>query len=605
MELILELLLILAAARMGGELAQRFGQPAVLGELGAGILLGPPILGWIEFHESLKILADLGIFFLMFLVGLKTNPMELKGLFKITLLTGLAGSIFPLGFGYLAALHYNYTVMQSLFVGIALSMTAIAVKSRILMDLGALKSRIGRIIVGTAIVDNLISLVLFAIIVNIATLGTLPSSFQIVEIIIKVVLFFSLALVLGYYLLPRMGPLMKKFRGTAIFFTFFILFAFMLAELAELLGIHFTIGAFIAGLFISEGVSGTKIFHKVESAFSSITMGFLAPIFFVWIAFPIDLSVLYTSFSLTMSLLIVAIISKLMGTSLGAYLGGCSKSESLVVGLGMNGRGAVELIIAEVGRQMGVLDNELFTILIFISFASSVFTSFGLKAGFSWFMKKTEKKKSTEELIQDYLKDCLVVSTSAKEFFTDVMGGKFENISVRAESVFSLKRKSDEKVRSLLKTPSSLVYEGGGPLRGIVHLKRAVDNLEVLSEELSMLEVVPPAPIRDCLEELCENSMKSFGAACSAFELFYNEPVKLNQILDEVGDLENRTDELYKILVSRLHKVKITRITFHILNELSESLEAIADCSENVVESLLISSEILIEKEDIDRFEIY
>jgi uncharacterized protein Yka (UPF0111/DUF47 family) len=99
--------------------------------------------------------------------------------------------------------------------------------------------------------------------------------------------------------------------------------------------------------------------------------------------------------------------------------------------------------------------------------------------------------------------------------------------------------------------------------------------------------------------------MKSFEAACSAFELFYNEPVKLNPILNEVGDLENRTDELYKILVSRLHKVKITRITFHILNELSESLEAIADCSENVVESLLISSEILIEKEDIDRFEIY
>lgn len=605
MDIIVELLLILAAARLGGEVAQRLGQPAVLGELGAGILLGPPILGIIKFKESINILADLGIFFLMFLVGLKTHPKELKGLFKITLFTGLAGTLFPLGMGYVTAMYFGFTVIESLFVGIALSMTAIAVKSRILMDLGALKSKIGKVIVGTAIIDNLISLILFAVIINIATLGSLPSGVEIVQIFTKVILFFSIALILGKYALPLMSPLMKKFKGTTTFFTFFIVFAFLLAGIAEHFGIHFTIGAFVGGLFISEGISGSKIYAKVENSFSSLTMGFLAPIFFVWIAFPLDLSVLYNSFDLTFGLLVVAIISKLIGTSLGAFLGGCTKSESLVVGLGMNGRGAVELIIAEVGRQMGVLDKELFTILIFISFTSSIFTSFGLKYGFTWLMKKTEKKKTTEELIQEYLNECLAVSRKTKNLFDNVMAGDFENINEKAENVLSLKKTTDEKVKALIRSSSSRICEDGGPLRGIVHLKRGVDSFYVFTEELSLLNVVPAKAIKDPLNKLCDNGIKSFETACSAFEMFYKEPETLNDVLDEVGSLEFKTDELYMDIISKIHKETLPQITFHILHELTETLEAIADSSENVVESLLISSEIMIEKCEIDRFEIF
>jgi Kef-type K+ transport system membrane component KefB len=162
---LIELLILIAAARVAGEIAQRLKQPSIIGELLAGLVLGPPILGILSQHSGLQILADLGMFFLMFVIGMQSSLDNIIKVLKPAILTGFFGTISPLILGYYACLLIGLPAKVALFIGIAFSMTAVAVLTKTLMDIGIEKSKIGQIIIGTSIFDNIFSLILFAILI--------------------------------------------------------------------------------------------------------------------------------------------------------------------------------------------------------------------------------------------------------------------------------------------------------------------------------------------------------------------------------------------------------------------------------------------------------
>ena len=201
-DLIINLLLILTFAWFLGFLFSRIGLPMILGELLAGVILGPPLLGLITPSPGLELLGELGIFFVMFLAGMELDPKELLEHKWPSLAVGLGGFVVPFILGYFTTLLFGSTQYQALFVGMGLSITAIAVQAVILHSMRINKSEIGHIIIGAAIIDNILGLIALATLLGIAKTGSIQSG-EILIILIKVVAFFGITIIIGHFIMPN------------------------------------------------------------------------------------------------------------------------------------------------------------------------------------------------------------------------------------------------------------------------------------------------------------------------------------------------------------------------------------------------------------------
>jgi Kef-type K+ transport system membrane component KefB len=344
-ELIVSLLLILTVAWALGILFARFGLPAMLGELSAGLILGPPLLGIVTPSPSIEMLAELGIFFVMFYTGMELDPKELVEHIWPSMGVALGGFILPFILGYIAARAFGGTVYQSLFVGMGVSITAIAVQAVILYSLRINQTEIGHIIIGAAIADDILSLVTLSILLGLAKTGTIQ--FMAVSIVVlKVVAFFGFTILIGHFVMPKITRRVTDEGGKA--FTFAMTSALVMAYLAELAGLHLIIGAFLAGQFVRKEVVDEKIFEIIGDRFTGISYGFLLPIFFASLSFHLHLSWEPAFIAFVTVLTFVAVIGKLVGCGLGAASFRYNFWESTIIGFGMNGRGAVELVVASV-----------------------------------------------------------------------------------------------------------------------------------------------------------------------------------------------------------------------------------------------------------------
>jgi Kef-type K+ transport system membrane component KefB len=244
-----------------------------------------------------------------------------------------------------------------------LSITAIAVSARVLHNLKLTDHRVFPVIIGASIIDDVLALSFFTAIVDI---GTNDSSINWVEFgftMSKVVAFFVLAIGIGIFIYPKIG---KHFSSrSSKGFTFALIMALMFGVLAEVAGLHIIIGAYMAGLFVREGVVSQELFSKISDRFVAINYGFLGPIFFVSLSFHVTFEIFNTHLILTLVLLFVAISSKLIGAGGGALLSGMTIKEATVIGLAMNGRGAAELIIASIGLQLGLISDEFVSFPIY------------------------------------------------------------------------------------------------------------------------------------------------------------------------------------------------------------------------------------------------
>lgn len=367
----INLLNVMVIIWSAGVLFRKLRQPPVLGELLAGIIFGPSCLGIVHPDETLKVLAELGVFFLMFYAGLHTRPEHLRRVGRQSVLVGLYGFFLPFAAGYsVSAYLFGLSQMQSLFVALGLSITAIAVNVRILHDMSLQNCRVAPVICGAAVIDDVLSLAVLSSIISLAAGGGVFSPLVLLFSLAKVLAFFGLTILIGKKLLSHMSELFSSREAKG--FTFALIVALVYGILAELAGLHIIIGAYMAGLFVRDSIRNEALFQKIDDRFVAITYGFLGPIFFVSLSFHMNFSIFAESPGVLGAFLAVAIFSKFVGAALGALQGRMNLTESAVVGLAMNGRGAVELIIASIGIELGIITDSLFSILVVMAFITTL-----------------------------------------------------------------------------------------------------------------------------------------------------------------------------------------------------------------------------------------
>ena len=401
MEIFYVLLILLVVTRAFGEIAVRLGQPALVGELLAGIALGAairfspssfPVMHAVPENEVFTAITDLGIFFLMLMTGLEMHPKEVAEKSKGAMLIALGGLIIPLlaGFslGWLFLPQSNVRLAQVLFIGTALAITAVPVAAKVLMDLGKLRSTAGKMIVSAAIVDDILGLLLLAVLTAMIRTGEMPDISGLLWLAGQILLFMVIVTAIGLYILPRLERVFHHSMSEEFEFSILLVVAFGFALLAETLQMHFILGAFAAGLFFTKRTMDTDVFEGVQSRISGITTGFLAPVFFASIGLHLDVAA-FTSIPLFLAVLIVsAVLCKLIGAGLPAYWIGLSGKDSLIVGIGMSGRGAVELIIADIALRAGLFSHpdptpaivaNLFSAIVIMAVVTTLMTPIGLR----------------------------------------------------------------------------------------------------------------------------------------------------------------------------------------------------------------------------------
>lgn len=375
--LMFQLLAILALAWALGYLFERLGLPMMMGHLLAAFVLGPPLIGFVQPSDALNLLGELGILLVMFHTGLELEPDQLKKNLWPAVLVACGGFFVTFGLGFTVTRAFGGTLMQGLFVGMGASVTAIAVQAVVLTEMGINRTGVGHLIIGAAIVDDIIALVALSILLALAKSGQV-AVWPILLVALKVLGFFVLAFVLGRWLLAWLEKYVDDLEGHA--FTFGVLVTLAYAALAEQAGLHMMIGAFMAGQFVRREYMDPKVYDKLMDRFYAISFGFFVPLFFVTISFHLKLHLEASFVFFVLGLILAALVGKVLGAGLGARASGRSWAESLVTGFGMNGRGAVDLVYATVAINLSrflaetnpgqppVMTQAQFSALIMMSF---------------------------------------------------------------------------------------------------------------------------------------------------------------------------------------------------------------------------------------------
>jgi Kef-type K+ transport system membrane component KefB len=403
LNVLLIVLILLVVTRTFGEVAERAQMPALVGELVAGILLGfvlqyfqhlTPSIWFAANSDIFNGLAELGMFFLMLLVGVRMEPLDFARSSRSAVLIAVGGIVLPLGAGFalgdLVLPESDYKNAQSLFIGVALAITAVPVTVRIFMDLGGLKSPVGKAVVAAALWDDVLGLFMMALLLA-AISGEAAGSFSLsnlLPVLGKVLLYFAVTIPFGLYVFPLVVKYFRHLSFPEVDFSMLLIAALAYAVLAEFLGLHQIIGAFMAGMFFHPKVVERRVYDRVGQQMSGLTRGFLAPIFFVSVGFHLDFSSIAQAPGFVILLTGLAIVSKLVGSGIPAYWAGFSKHESLLVGIGMSGRGAVELVIAGVALEAGLflqpdppgaIVQSLFSAVVIMAIVTTVATPVALK----------------------------------------------------------------------------------------------------------------------------------------------------------------------------------------------------------------------------------
>ncbi|MHB8411417.1 MAG: cation:proton antiporter [Candidatus Acidiferrales bacterium] len=394
MPLIESLLLLLIVSRMIGEIVERFGQPAMIGEIAAGILLGPSVLKMVHFTPEIKALADLGVLLLVFLAGME---MDLDVLWKSFrgrgALVGLAGFLVPLVLGIGVGVAFGMDRTREIFVGLCIAITALPVSVRILMDLGKLQTDIGQKIIGAAVMNDVISLLMLGVIVDVKGAVSRSVFASLGLALLKAIVFMAGFITVSRLIKRHSGKRFVRSRnlvdrvvvhlkGKESLFAVVFLFVMAFAAFSQILGLDFIVGAFFGSMLLSYAVLGRANFQEVQKTASNVTMGFLGPIFFAAIGLEFDASSL-RNWTLVAAVLVAAFASKIFGGYLGGRLAKMTSDESWALGIGLNGRGIMELVIANIALARGFIDQELFTVLILMATVTTFVTPFLLKRAYS------------------------------------------------------------------------------------------------------------------------------------------------------------------------------------------------------------------------------
>lgn len=395
---LLGLIIILLVAKIGGELFEKLNQPAVLGELIFGILIGNIVLfsgGAYDFNylfqsESIDIMARLGVMILLFQVGLESNIKDMMKVGISSFLVAIIGVVAPMILGYFVS---SWIIPEAgfnvhLFIGATLTATSVGITARVLKDLNKLKTPEAKVILGAAVIDDVLGLIILSIVSGIIISGTVNVS-SIAYISATSIAFLVGSIIVGLWLSPKIGHWVSgmKVEGMKIVTAF--LFLFSMAYLADMVGLATIVGAFAAGLVLDDVSFRNKKEHHIEVLVKPLYCIFV-PIFFVLMGIQVKLDVFLDPKIILIALGITA--ASVIGKQVCGLGVRCPQASKLTVGIGMISRGEVGLIFAGVGKELGVINDSIFGAIIIMVILTTLVAPPLLK----WSIAREEKKRDVQ-----------------------------------------------------------------------------------------------------------------------------------------------------------------------------------------------------------------
>jgi Kef-type K+ transport system membrane component KefB len=365
-EVLIALFIMFAAAKLMAEVFERLKQPAVVGEILAGVVIGPSVLAWVAPSDLINVLAEIGVIFLLFTVGLETKPQDIFRVGKRAVMVGVFGVILPFVAGYLIAVWWDGVFVEAMFVGAALVATSVGITARVLGSLGLLDMQTSRIILGAAVIDDILGLIILSLVSAVSS-GSV--SYAGLAKTAGAAIFFTVFVALvGSRVITRLAPWIEKLRLSKPFFNLGMILCLGLSLAAIYVGVAAIIGAFLAGMALAEATEENHGMHKLTSGVTE----FLVPFFLVNIGMQLNLAV-FKDMSvvwLAVIITIVAVLTKFVGCGLGAW--GMSRREMAQIGIGMVPRGEVGIVVAQIGIGLGVISQQFFAAVLFMAVATTL-----------------------------------------------------------------------------------------------------------------------------------------------------------------------------------------------------------------------------------------
>ncbi len=371
--LLLHLALIVILSKLVSALAAKYKQPPVLGMLLLGLLLGPSGFHFIDSEIVLKSLAKLGVLILIFMVGLETDFGGMRRQGRASFLAALGGVIFPFGLGIGTALFFNYGLLEGFVIGTILTATSVSVTAMTLIDLGKLKTAEGTTILGAAILDDIFGILLISIILSLGGGQT-----NIWAVLGKIILFFFITTGIGIFAFPKLMRFSERLHVPHGAVAIALGLAFLYAWIAELGGIAYITGAYLAGLFLGRTTTQRRIIAGMETLGQSL----FTAIFFVNIGLETELKGLSESYLFVLIFVLAAILGKVIGSGIGSWTSGFNRAQSLRVGIGMMPRGEVALVVASVGLSNQLIGQVEYSGTVVMAILTALLTPFLLKLAF-------------------------------------------------------------------------------------------------------------------------------------------------------------------------------------------------------------------------------
>lgn len=364
--MLLSIIVVLLATKLAGQISLRLGQPSVLGKIIIGIIIGPAVLGWIDENMILKTFSEIGVLLLMFLAGLETDLKVLNENKKSAILVALGGILIPILLGYAGAQYYDFSTAESIFIGLLLSATSVSISVQTLREIGWLKSKEGSTILGAAVLDDVIVVILIAVALSVFA----GSDTSLAFLITKKIVFFIIILLASKWFVPKFIRILSSFKVTETILSAGLVVAFSFAYFAESLGVAGIIGTFFAGLAISQ----TQFKKEMEQKVETLANGFFVPFFFVSIGLSVSFNSMNEQLGFIVLFSLIAISSKFIGSGIGAKLSGFNKRSSMGIGAGMVSRGEVALILAAIGLESKLLPLDYYTSIVLVVIVTTIVT---------------------------------------------------------------------------------------------------------------------------------------------------------------------------------------------------------------------------------------
>jgi Kef-type K+ transport system membrane component KefB len=361
----LAMLILFASAKLMAEIAERIGQPGIVGEIAAGVLIGPSVFGWLAPSEFLSAMSDLGAMFLLFRVGLEVRSSELMKVGGTALLVACSGVVVPFIMGVAILRFWGAGLNESIFVGAAMVATSVGITAQVLSAKGLLQEVSSKVILAAAVIDDVLGLIVLAVVSSMT-----QGKFNILSLSLTTILAAGFTVIVakwGTHAVQRVAPRLERTLKIAeANFVIALSLLFALAFLAMSIGVAAIVGAFLAGLALAES-TGAR-----ERDLAQGVSEFLVPFFLAGIGLHVDLSAFAQPSTAILSIVILAaaIVSKFIGCGLGGL--GLGRTEAIRIGIGMIPRGEVGMIVAQIGLGFGILTRDTYAVVVFMSVATTI-----------------------------------------------------------------------------------------------------------------------------------------------------------------------------------------------------------------------------------------